>query len=76
MVKGLVKAEWALDGRTVVCFSEWGVSLAVLFWASFRTFSVTYFNVVFDHGECYIHSISHSYRQRWGFFLAFGQAHS
>lgn len=30
-VKGLVKAEWAPDGRTVVCFSEWGVSLACCF---------------------------------------------
>jgi hypothetical protein len=24
--EGLVKAEWALDGRHVLCFSEWGVS--------------------------------------------------
>lgn len=24
--EGLVKAEWAPDGRTVLCFSEWGVS--------------------------------------------------
>jgi hypothetical protein len=24
---GLVKAEWAPDGRTVVCFSDWGVSI-------------------------------------------------
>ncbi len=23
---GLVKAEWAPDGRTILCFSEWGVS--------------------------------------------------
>jgi hypothetical protein len=23
---GLVKAEWAPDGRSVLCFSEWGVS--------------------------------------------------
>ena len=23
--EGLVKAEWAPDGRTVLCFSEWGV---------------------------------------------------
>lgn len=22
---GLTKAEWAPDGRTVLCFSEWGV---------------------------------------------------
>jgi hypothetical protein len=26
--EGLVKAEWAPDGRTILCFSEWGVSLA------------------------------------------------
>ena len=25
--EGLVKAEWAPDGRTVLCFSEWGVSV-------------------------------------------------
>lgn len=25
-VEGLVKAEWAPDGRTILCFSEWGVS--------------------------------------------------
>jgi hypothetical protein len=25
--EGLVKAEWAPDGRTILCFSEWGVSL-------------------------------------------------
>lgn len=24
--EGLVKAEWAPDGRTILCFSEWGVS--------------------------------------------------
>ena len=24
--EGLVKAEWAPDGRSVLCFSEWGVS--------------------------------------------------
>jgi hypothetical protein len=23
--EGLVKAEWAPDGRTILCFSEWGV---------------------------------------------------
>ena len=23
---GLVKAEWAPDGRTIICFSQWGVS--------------------------------------------------
>jgi hypothetical protein len=26
--EGLVKAEWAPDGRTILCFSEWGVSLS------------------------------------------------
>lgn len=29
-VEGLVKAEWAPDGRSVLCFSEWGVSVACL----------------------------------------------
>lgn len=24
--EGLVKSEWAPDGRTILCFSEWGVS--------------------------------------------------
>ncbi len=28
--EGLVKAEWAPDGRTVLCFSEWGVSFSSL----------------------------------------------
>lgn len=28
--EGLVKAEWAPDGRTVLCFSEWGVSVTPL----------------------------------------------
>ena len=27
--EGLVKAEWAPDGRNVLCFSEWGVGLLV-----------------------------------------------
>jgi hypothetical protein len=27
--EGLVKAEWAPDGRTILCFSEWGVSAFV-----------------------------------------------
>jgi hypothetical protein len=26
--EGLVKAEWAPDGRTILCFSEWGVRFA------------------------------------------------
>ena len=26
--EGLTKAEWAPDGRTILCFSEWGVRLA------------------------------------------------
>lgn len=26
-VEGLVKAEWAPDGRHILCFSEWGVSI-------------------------------------------------
>ena len=26
---GLVSAEWAPDGRTVVCFSEWGVGFVI-----------------------------------------------
>ena len=30
-VEGLVKAEWAPDGRSILCFSEWGVSAAILF---------------------------------------------
>lgn len=25
-ISGLVKAEWAPDGRHILCFSEWGVS--------------------------------------------------
>lgn len=37
--EGLVKAEWAPDGRTVVCFSEWG--LRVSMW-SLTTGSATY----------------------------------
>jgi len=28
--EGLVKAEWAPDGRTILCFSEWGVSSYLL----------------------------------------------
>lgn len=27
--EGLTKAEWAPDGRTVICFSAWGVSVFV-----------------------------------------------
>ena len=30
--EGLVKAEWAPDGRTVLCFSEWGVSRDFVLW--------------------------------------------
>jgi hypothetical protein len=35
--EGLVKAEWAPDGRTILCFSEWGVS-----WRHFT--DLTHFN--------------------------------
>jgi hypothetical protein len=28
--EGLVKAEWAPDGRTILCFSEWGVSTSFI----------------------------------------------
>ncbi|TFK36832.1 WD repeat-containing protein 8 [Crucibulum laeve] len=28
-VEGLLKAEWAPDGRTVLCFSEWGLRLSL-----------------------------------------------
>lgn len=28
--EGLVKAIWAPDGRTILCFSEWGVGSMVL----------------------------------------------
>ncbi|KAF5369078.1 hypothetical protein D9758_003053 [Tetrapyrgos nigripes] len=37
--EGLVKAEWAPDGRTIVCFSEWG--LRVTLW-SLVTETATY----------------------------------
>jgi hypothetical protein len=29
--EGLVKAEWAPDGRSILCFSEWGVSEFTLY---------------------------------------------
>jgi WD repeat-containing protein WRAP73 len=29
-VEGLIKAEWAPDGRNILCFSEWGVSAVIL----------------------------------------------
>jgi hypothetical protein len=32
-VEGLVKAEWLPDGRSILCFSEWGVSM----WPEWRT---------------------------------------
>lgn len=28
-VEGLLKAEWAPDGRHILCFSQWGVSIAL-----------------------------------------------
>ena len=28
--EGLVRAEWAPDGRTILCFSEWGVRMILL----------------------------------------------
>lgn len=37
--EGLVKAEWAPDGRTILCFSEWGLRVTV--W-SLVTGSATY----------------------------------
>lgn len=30
-VEGLVKAEWAPDGRHIICFSEWAVSVSLPF---------------------------------------------
>ena len=31
--EGLVKAEWAPDGRSIICFSEWGVGqLLLAYW--------------------------------------------
>jgi hypothetical protein len=35
--EGLVKAEWAPDGRTILCFSEWGVCSLLLFTSSHLT---------------------------------------
>lgn len=39
--EGLVKAEWAPDGRNILCFSEWGVSQLALPSLSLSTNIVT-----------------------------------
>lgn len=39
--EGLVKAEWAPDGRNILCFSEWGVSTLALHRLPMHTAPVT-----------------------------------
>ena len=39
--EGLVKAEWAPDGRNILCFSEWGVSTLALSCPPMSTTAVT-----------------------------------
>lgn len=39
--EGLVKAEWAPDGRNILCFSEWGVSTFALPCPPMSTTTVT-----------------------------------
>ena len=65
---GLVKAEWAADGRTILCFSQWGVSsLSVLMSLVLIPHSrhvVARHFVVFGNLHRYIYTVSCSSRQR------------
>jgi hypothetical protein len=36
-VEGLARVEWAPDGRSILCFSEWGVCRCILFLAIRRS---------------------------------------
>ena len=61
--EGLTRAEWAPDGRSILCFSEWGVSecdrsnvypsayLCVIF-------LVTRYDLVTHNGARHVHSVS------------------
>ena len=65
---GLVKAEWAPDGRTIVCFSQWGVSglsvlMSLVLIPHSRHVVARYF-VVFGILHRYIYTVPCSSRQR------------
>lgn len=65
--EGLVKAEWASDGRHILCFSEWGVSSHLSISIPVFTSSVvpvTGDHMVITHGGGDLHTISNSPRQR------------
>jgi len=60
--EGLVKAEWAPDGRTILCFSEWGVS--ILYFSFFVLIFLVESNLlVLGHWHCDVYPVSSSSRQ-------------
>lgn len=67
--EGLARAEWAPDGRSIVCFSEWGVSG---FYCSWRLGEVLILGgglvagdrVVFVGWDGDVYSVSKTYRSR------------
>jgi hypothetical protein len=57
--EGLVKAEWAPDGRTILCFSEWGVSACQIHNMHIPTNSPAQGNnLVLSDRNRHIHSVS------------------
>jgi hypothetical protein len=57
--EGLSKAEWAPDGRSILCFSEWGVRL--LFSLTGRALTSLLdqgLDMVSTHQPCHLHPIS------------------
>jgi len=65
--EGLVKAEWAPDGRTILCFSEWGVSRCQ---SHYLHISISYFSAQSDSlvlGDRFrhIHTVSGPSRSRY-----------
>lgn len=64
---GLVKAEWAPDGRTVLCFSEWGVSATAteVGLQSLTACTVTGHCMVPDYRNRHVYTVPCASRQRF-----------
>jgi hypothetical protein len=60
---GLVKAQWAPDGRTVLCFSDWGVSLGVPCTGTDKTtLAAARVTLVNNNRHCDLYSVSNPSR--------------
>lgn len=59
--EGLLKAEWAPDGRHILCFSQWGVSRHyILMLLSCLRSSASSYSLVSNHRQCHLHTVSNT----------------